>query len=108
MASLLRHTACHLPSLSTVIMEETLQDAVLDRPPETFLIDAWIKGVCEKCCGASVSFVFVLEDSGWSGGAAPGRLFSAPLRKKKKAGRSAALPREPSGGRKRQGSTADL
>lgn len=31
-----RHTACHLPSLSTVIMEETLQDAVLDRPPETF------------------------------------------------------------------------
>lgn len=89
-------------------MEETLQDAVLDRPPETFLIDAWIKGVCEKCCGASVSFVFVLEDSGWSGGAAPGRLFSAPLRKKKKAGRSAALPREPSGGRKRQGSTADL
>lgn len=31
-----RHAACHLPSLSTVIMEETLQDAVLDRPPETF------------------------------------------------------------------------
>lgn len=33
--------------------------------------------------------------------AAPGRLLSAPLWK---AGRSAALPREPSGGRKRQGS----
>ncbi len=37
--------------------------------------------------------------------AAPGRLFSAPLRK---AGRSAALPREPSGGRKRQDSATDL
>lgn len=39
------------------------------------------------------------------GRAAPGRLFSAPLRK---AGHAAALPREPSGGRKRQGSTTEL
>lgn len=36
MALLLCHTTCHLPSLSTVIMEETYRGVVLDRPPETF------------------------------------------------------------------------
>lgn len=56
----------------------------------------------DKCRG---SFVFVLEDRGWNGGAAPGRLFSAA---RWKAGRSASLPREPSGGRKRQGSKKNL
>lgn len=37
MALLLRHTTCHLPSLSTVIMEETYSNEVTDRSPETFV-----------------------------------------------------------------------
>lgn len=56
------------------------------------------KSVCDECCGSAV---FVLEDSGWNGGLHLVGGFSAPLRK---AGRSASLPREPSGGRKRQDS----
>lgn len=53
----------------------------------------------EKCCGG-MSFVFVLEDSVWNAGLhlvdCFQHLFTA-------AGRFAALPREPSGGGKRQG-----
>lgn len=47
----------------------------------------------DEKCGSS--FVFVLEDSGWNGGL---HLVGCFQHLSGKAGHSAALPREPSGG----------